>query len=89
MFFRVWEDWIQRDLPAVIPHRRKIKWSKPLILPSFHWELNLCARMELTYFSSVLSSSEVIDVEVGRTLTSLYWMIKYLNIVLDVKLIIL
>lgn len=57
---------------------------KPLILPSFHWELILSAWMKLSPFS--MFSSEAVDMRVGRKLTFLCWTIKYLNIVLDVKL---
>lgn len=42
--------------------------------------------MELGQFSPMLSWSEVVGMGVGKELASLYWTIKYLNVVLDVKL---
>lgn len=47
--------------------------SKPLILPSFHWELILCARMQLGRFSPMLSWSKVVGMGVGRESASLCW----------------
>lgn len=56
-----------------------------LLLPSFHWELILCARIEWGHFSFMLSWSEVVGVQ-GRKLASLHWTFKYLHIVLEVTL---